>query len=337
MPRAFVTGATGFVGSNLVALLCRRGWEVDGLIRDPSRAAPLERLGATTHLGSLADRPTLVRAMAAADTVFHVAGRVRALSEAQFATDNVEGTRNIVEAAAARSQPPVVVLVSSLAAGGPSHPHQPRSETDEDQPISAYGKSKLAAERIARPYADEVPISIVRPPIIFGPADRASLAIFAGVKRWNLHPVPGYRKFSVSLVHVADLSDAMLRIAQQGTRIAPPNGPAAPGAGLYYVAAERAIPYSQLGKLAAKSLGCLGVALPLPKAVFWIAGGAAEVVGQIRRRPGVLTLDKIREAVAPGWECNDEKIRVELGYKPAASLEQRFAETADWYRQQGWI
>ena len=128
--------------------------------------------------------------------MFHVAGRVRALHQQQFTQDNVQGTRNIVSAAAAQEKPPVVVMVSSLAAGGPNQPGVPRRESDDDQPVSAYGKSKLAAERAAAELADRVPLSIVRPPIIFGPADPASLAIFRGVKLMRLHAVPGLREFS---------------------------------------------------------------------------------------------------------------------------------------------
>lgn len=337
-PRALVTGATGFVGSNLVAQLLSRGWEVECLVRDTQRAAPLEQLGATLHLGELGDAKSLEQAMTQVDTVFHVAARVRALNDDQFRVDNIEGTRNVVEAAAAQNKPPVVVLVSSLAAGGPSKPGAPRQESDADQPISAYGESKLAAERAAAQAADEVPISVIRPPIIFGPADKASLAIFRGVKLSRIHPVPGFRQFPVSLVHVADLCDAMIRIAERGKRLAPSiNGAAHTNDGIYYVAAERTIPYGDLGKLAAESLGCQGVVVPIPKALFWLIGGALELVGQLRRQPSVLNLDKVREAVAPGWECSDKKLRQELDYQPAAPLEQRFAETALWYREQGWL
>ncbi len=333
MPSALVTGASGFVGSNLVAKLRSRDWEVGCLVRDAQRATGLEPLGATLHLGTLGDTESLERAMTGVGTVFHVAGRVRALNEGQFMADNAEGTRNVVEAAAAQTEPPAVVLVSSLAAGGPSKPGTPRRETDTDRPISAYGHSKLAAERSAAELANEVPISIVRPPIIFGPADKASLAIFRGIQLLRLHPVPGFRRFPVSLVYVADLCDAMIRIAERGRRVLSSNIADA----TYHVAAERTILYGDLGKLAAQSLDCKGIALPLPKALFWLVGGAMEVVGKIRRRPGILNLDKVREAVAPGWECDDQKIRRELDYQPTASLEKHFAETVEWYRLQGWL
>lgn len=336
MSRALVTGATGFVGSNLANQLLQRGWQVGCLVRDRTRAEPLAAQGATLHLGSLSDAESLGAAVADVDTVFHVAGRVRALSDEEFNQDNVEGTRNVLAAAAAQQRPPTTVLVSSLAAGGPSLRGTPRKESDVDAPISAYGQSKLAAERVAAEFSQQVPISVIRPPIIFGQADKASLAIFRGVKRVHLHPVPGYRKFPVSVVHVLDLCDAMVRIAERGERIGQ-NGTAGDGEGVYYVAAERTPCYGELGKLAARALDCVGVVVPIPKAIFWMIGGVGEVIGRVRREPAVLNLDKIREAVAPGWECDDTKLRTQLDYQPAASLEERFAETAQWYRDQGWV
>ena len=338
MPRSLITGAAGFVGSNLAKHLCQRGWDVRCLVRDVQRANHLEQLGAELTLGRLEDFESLVRAVADVDVVFHAAGRVQAVTDQQFTADNVEGTRNVARACAEASRAPVLIFISSLAAGGPSRLGQPRLEKDEDRPVSAYGDSKLEAERAAAALAGEVPLSIVRPPIIFGQRDRSSLAIFLGVQKLRLHAVPGLRKFPVSIVHVSDLCEALVRIAEGGVRVSPSsNGRPNTVAATYHVAAERTVMYGELGHLAARAIGCRAVAVPLPKVFFWIAGGLVEVVSRIRGRPGLLNLDKIREASAPGWECSDEKIRSELGYQPAATLEERFAETAAWYREYGWL
>jgi len=339
MPRMLVTGATGFVGSNLVAHLRKQEWPVRCLVRDKDRAVPLEKLGAQLALGTLDNPQSIERAVAETDVVFHLAGRIRALNSQEFTKDNVDGTRHVAEACAAQEKPPVMVLVSSMAAGGPSRPGTPRRESDTDQPVSDYGRSKLAAERAATRLADEVPVSIIRPPIIFGPADRASLTLFQAVKSFRLHLVPGIRKFPVSIVHVTDLCEALVRIAERGERAvaAAQNGSSDNAKGKYYIAAERTLQYGELGTLAGQAVGRSPLVLPLPKAIFWLMGGAIEIAGQIRRQPAAFGIDKIREAVAPGWECSDEKIRRELGYQPALPLEQHFEETATWYREHGWL
>jgi nucleoside-diphosphate-sugar epimerase len=338
MPRCLITGASGFVGSNLARVLCREGWDVRCLVRASSRLDQLEPLGVELARGSLDDPASLNAAAAGVDVVFHLAGRTAALRKSDYMIDNVEGTRRVAEACAAQSNPPVLLMVSSLAAGGPGTLQSPRRETDSERPVSAYGRSKLAAEQAAIAAGHDVPVSIVRPPMVFGQADRASFQMFRSMRFLPVHPSPGFRRFPISLVHVVDLCDAMVRIAMRGERVNA-NGSTATDAsqGKYYVAADRNVTYGELGQLAAKAAGWTVAPLPLPRPIFWVAGSLGEIMGRIRKRPALVNFDKVREACAPGWVCSDEKIRTELGYRPAATLEERFAETVAWYRQHGWL
>ena len=224
MPRCLITGASGFVGSNLVAHMETAGWTVRCLVRPTSKTEHLTSRDVQWIVGSLADRAILKRAVTGMDVVFHLAGRLQALHHEDFQRDNVMGTCHVAGACADQSRPPVMVFVSSLAAGGPATEHAPRVETDRDQPVSNYGRSKQAAEQTTATCASEVPISIVRPPIVFGPADHKSLKIFQGVKRYHLHLVPGFNGFPVSIIHVRDLCEALLRVAVGGRRIPPTTG-----------------------------------------------------------------------------------------------------------------
>ncbi|MBA3484158.1 MAG: NAD-dependent epimerase/dehydratase family protein [Pirellulales bacterium] len=333
-----ITGATGFVGSNLARLLRREGWDVRCLVRSSSKLDQIDSLGCEIVRGSLDDDASLSAAVTGVDVVFHLAGRTAALRASEFTRDNVEGTRLLAQACAAQPNPPVLVMISSLAAGGPGTLISPRRECDPERPVSSYGRSKLAAEQAAVAVSNNLPVSIVRPPMVFGQADRASLTIFRGMKFLPVHPNPGLRRFPISLVHVSDLCDALLRVADRGERATANGAPGATAArGKYYVAADRNITYGELGQIAATAAGWTVGTLPLPRPIFWIAGSIGEVLGRIRQRPAVLNFDKVREASAVGWVCCDEKIRTELGYQPSATLEQHYKETVAWYREHGWL
>lgn len=336
MRRCLVTGATGFVGTNLVEHLLQKGWKVRCLVRPSSDTSLLKQFDTELVTASLDTGESLAEATASVDHVFHVAGKTNALRVKEFEETNVKGVERLIEACAGQTSPPTFLLVSSLAAGGPGTFERPRSETDPDEPVSEYGRSKLAGEQVVARFASELPISIIRPPIIFGPGDRAGLSLYNSIRMLRVHPRPGFRQFPVSLVHVSDLCQAMSRIAERGRRVTS-TGQVDRKAGTYHVAAERALSYADFGKLAGAAAGWSTLVLPLPPAAFWAAGAIGELVGRARRRACLLNFDKIREALSKGWVSNDQKIREELGYEQAATLEKRFAETVAWYREQGWL
>ncbi|MEM9659185.1 MAG: NAD-dependent epimerase/dehydratase family protein, partial [Planctomycetota bacterium] len=324
--------------SNLAGILADRGWEVRCLLRDPARAERLDERRVAIAIGALDDVDSLSRAATDVDVVFHVAGRVCALSEAEFHRDNVTGTRNVAQACDSQSTPPTLVCVSSLAAGGPGTRETPRRENAPDQPASAYGRSKLAAENAAREWADRIPLSIVRPPIIFGPGDKAGLSMYRSMKFLPIHLTPGLRRFPVSLVDVRDLCDALERVALRGQReTSTQNESSCSKTGIYYVGAERDLTYGEFGRLAGEAAGWAVVAVPVPRLVFWLFGAIGEAVGRWRGRPLIVNLDKVREATQSGWVCSCDKLRQELGFRPAAPLEQRLSDTVAWYRRHGWL
>ena len=198
----------------------------------------------------------------------------------------------MAEACLTQPTPPTFLMVSSLAAGGTGTMKAPRTEEQPERPVSTYGKSKLAAEQALAALAAELPASVVRPPMVFGRADRASLALYRSLRFLPFHLSPGMRRFPVSLVHVTDLCDAMVKIATQGERLAPPasesNGTSsgiANGQGKYYVAADRDVTYGEMGQLAARAAGWTVATLPLPTPIFWVAGAIGES-GRPRARQG---------------------------------------------------
>jgi nucleoside-diphosphate-sugar epimerase len=145
--KLLITGATGFLGSHLAELACRDGLEVRALVRRTSRVDFLRRLGLELCEGSLEDAASLQRALQDCSAVVHCAGAIKARNAAEFEAVNTGGTRRLLEAAASVGTVRRFVLVSSLAAHGPSDSPLPRPVDAPGQPVSGYGRSKLAAER----------------------------------------------------------------------------------------------------------------------------------------------------------------------------------------------
>jgi len=278
-------------------------------------------IGEPDTLGPLAD----------VDVVFHLASLLKMPWKRTFHTVNADGTRNVATAcaASASSSPTTLVVVSSLAAAGPS-PMHPRTEADGAQPVSIYGRVKLEAEAAAIEFAGYVPTTIVRPPMVFGEGDTSVLKAYRGAAR-GWHAVPGFRDRRVSFVHAADLADALIAAAQRGERVA-----GGVGTGVYYVADDHQPTYGDFGRLIGRALDRRVRLFRLPRPVFWCAAAISEAIARLRDRPSLLNLDKYREAMAGSWLCDSGKAREQLGFDPQPP-EVRLRQTADWYREQGWL
>ncbi len=334
MARFLVTGASGFIGQHLAAHLLCAGHDVTCLVRISDRL-PKELAGRVrVAQGDVRDRASLAEAVAGAEYVVHLAGLVKSFHAQELMEINAGGTRNVASACAEVATPPTLVFVSSLAAAGPSRRGEPLRESDRPAPVSDYGRSKLAAETLLQEQAARLPVTIVRPAIVFGSGDSNSFAMFQPISKLGMHAVPGMTAATVSLIHSADLCRLLLLAAERGERLAT----AAPGSGIYFGALQDAIRYDELGQMIARALGRPRVKLVHNRAWSGFAlAGLSEVIGRLRRRPPIFNLDKAREAYAGDWYCSAEKAYQQLGFRPAASLAERLAETVAWYREQGWL
>lgn len=332
MARVLVTGATGFIGSRLARALVARGDEVTALVRPTSDRSKLEPLGVRFAEGNVTDPGSLRGPAAAAQVVFHLAALLKQPWHPEFLTTNATGVGHVADACAAAEVPPVLVTVSSIAAAGPARQSRPAREADPPHPVSQYGDAKLRGERAAIERAARVPVTIVRPPIVFGEGDRTALPMFKAVAR-GVHPVPSGDP-TASMIHVDDLAAALVAAADRGERVP---AEATPGAGIYYAAAEEITALSEVGRMIAAGLGRSVRIVPAPRALTYVAGAAVEAVARLRGRAGIMSRDKAREASAGSWACSSAKARRDLDFLPAHPLAERLHQTARWYRDQGWI
>jgi nucleoside-diphosphate-sugar epimerase len=326
VPRALVTGANGFVGSHLVDLLLERGWEVRGLVRATGNLAWLPRDRMELVNGEVTEPRTLPPALAGVDTVFHVAGAVRAPDPTLYRRVNVEGTRHLVEAARHANGISRFLLVSSLAAGGSSRPGSPRREEDPAAPTGPYGRSKLEGEEVLRREAGRLPYTIVRPPAVYGPRDRAFL-ILAGFARrgWSFRLSGPHQP--ASIVHARDLAEGILAAALS---------PAAVGR-TYYLAHPEPTSGPEVIGIMARWFGRPVRSLTVPRSLVpWVASLTGMITGLVGRE-NPLPPNLLRDLLAPAWTCDTSLARRDLGFVAGTPLEAGLAETMEWYGKAGWV
>ncbi len=319
--KVLVTGGTGFVGSHLVEALRRRGDRVTALVRSPERAAALFAPDVRTIQGDLDNESALREAAAGQDVVFHSAALVAALDEAEFYRVNREGTARLLQAAAGAGVERFV-LVSTLAAAGPATAGAPRAGDEPPAPVSAYGRSKLAAEEVVR--TGPLPWTILRPPTVYGPRDREVLKIFQ-LARTGLVPVFGRGDQRLSAIYAPDLVLAFLAAV------------GAPPGRIYYPAHPDQTTSGELaraiGRVMERRVLLLPVPEPLGRGILGITGAAARLAG----RRTLLTADKANEFFQTAWTCDPASLTRDTGWRAAYDLEGGLRETLAWYRAAGWL
>ncbi|MBW2269981.1 MAG: NAD(P)-dependent oxidoreductase [Deltaproteobacteria bacterium] len=327
--RVLVTGATGFIGSRLVLRCLAEDMAVRALGRrnnpaEAENASGLEAAGAEFSEIPVADRDGLVAAMAGVDVVFHLAA---AQHEANVADDyfrsiNVDGTRNVLEAA---EQAGVgrVVHGSTIGVFG-WRSGEVVNEGSPLEPENIYGITKLEGEQVVRASAERVPVVIARISETYGPGDRRLLKLFRAAER-GLALQIGSGQNLHHLVYIDDLLDGLLLLGQEERAV-----------GTTCVLAGRE-PVSSRAMLEAvsRSLGRPPRILRLPLSAFMLV---ALILETLLRPLGIQPplhrrrLDFFRKSFA--FSRDEASV---LGHKPRVGLDDGMRATARWYRERGLI
>jgi nucleoside-diphosphate-sugar epimerase len=297
-----ITGATGFVGSHLLRAAIGAGHRVSALTRRPQSV----RSTLTWVEGDLADRAALERLVEDADAVIHVAGVLNARDRAGFEEGNVAGTLAMLAAATAAGIGRFV-FVSSLAAREPG--------------LSMYGGSKARAEALVE--SSGLDWSIVRPPAVYGPGDRETLELFKMARLGVILMPPEGR---LSLIHAGDLARLLLALADRDAPseilVEPDDG--RPGGWTHKSFA------AALGRAVGRRPLVLSPPAPLLRA-------AARADRVLRGARAKLTPDRAAYFLHRDWLVDPARAAPADLWAPQIPTEQGLAETADWYRAEGWL
>lgn len=322
-----MTGANGFVGSHLCRALIERGHPVRALIRRGADRERVANLPVEWIEGDLSDPSALARGCRGVRWIYHIAGRVKAPSLEEYRKANADGTRAVLEAAARESgNLERFVYMSSMAAGGPSSNGVPRDETAPNNPTTPYGRSKLEGEDFARQYAGSLPVSIVRPPAVYGPGDTEVLGFFEAVS-WHIKPIFGDRPSQLSVVHVSDLVEGTILA---GTR-------AEARGETFYIADSQVYDLDTLEEHIQAALGTWALRVRIPRSLLLTIAGGAELVGRIGRFTPRLNRHKAGDFLQVNWACSVAKAERLLGYESRIPFALGARQTVEWYRAHGWL
>ncbi len=326
LKRVLVTGASGFIGSHVCEELGRRGFTVRALARKGSSLAFLPR-DAELARGDVTDPASLEAALADVHGVVHCAGLTKALSLERYLTVNRDGTRNLLSACRRVSPPPQrIVCLGSLGAFGPSREGRPLRETDEPQPVSHYGLSKLEAQRAAESFSRDLSVTILAPPSVYGPRDR-DIYVYFRLAKIGVVPSIGRGDRYLSVIYVRDLARAAVECLVREKA----------AGSTYFVEDGRVHTWRTFAGVIAAALGSKPVSIALPSFAARGISILSEGLSLVTRRPPLLGVQKMRELLQPSWTCSGERIRRELGFEPKYSLSEGVAETARWYTDSGWL
>jgi nucleoside-diphosphate-sugar epimerase len=328
--RVLVTGATGFLGSHVAEQLARAEHTVVALVRKSSNRKFLNTLGKNIEFaeGAVEEAASVEAAVKGVDAIVHCAGLVKARSPEEFRLVNVTGTGNLHDAT--KKHTPNLkrfVFISSLAAMGPSADGKPLRGDPEPHPVSHYGRSKLEAERLVRAAKDDIKVTVLRPPAVYGPRDQEIFAAFQAVSR-RILPAIGEPNATMSMIYGADAAAACVCAIFADV----------PSGSVYFIEDGHIYSFREMVEGIEAAIGKKALIRPnVPMPVLQAAAMATELFGKLTNRAVMLTRDKVNEIRQPHWVCSSEDAQKELGWTPKIMLREGTTLTARWYRDNGWL
>lgn len=330
--KILITGASGFIGSFIVEEALKRGFETWAAVRKSSSKAYLqdERI----HFIELdfSSQELLESQLKGHqfDYVVHAAGATKCLDRKDFFRINTEGTFAFVQALKALKMPlKRFVFISSLSIMGAIREQQPYEEireSDEAKPNTAYGESKLYAERSFDMYLPSFPYIILRPTGVYGPRERDYFLQIQSIKN-HVDFAVGYKRQDITFVYVTDVVQAVFLALEKGEI-----------GRKYFLSDGEVYQSATFSDLVHEALGRpWWIRITAPIWVLRIVTKIGDWWGKKTGKMSALNNDKFNILRQRNWRCDITPAREELGYEPQVKLEEGVRRSIQWYQENHWL
>ena len=330
--KILITGASGFIGSFIVEEALRREMEVWAAVRPTSSKRYLQDNRIHFIELDFGSKETLKRQLDGHrfDYVVHAAGVTKCLDKADFKRINTDGTRHLVDALIELGMPlKRFVYLSSLSVYGAIHEHMPYqdiTENDCPHPNTAYGKSKLEAERYLDSIGNDFPYIILRPTGVYGPRERDYFLMAQSINR-HVDFAVGFSRQDITFVYVLDVVQAVFLAFDRGM-----------SGRKYFLTDGEVYRSADFSDLLKKEMG-IGWMLRIvaPVWLLRIVTFFGERISRLTHKPIALNDDKYNILRQRNWRCDIEPTVDELGYHPHYKLAQGVKLTVKWYKRHRWL
>jgi nucleoside-diphosphate-sugar epimerase len=325
--RVLVTGASGFLGYHIIRSAIENGLEVYAAVRKNSNIEHLKDLAVHYVYLNYDDEDEIKRQLAQIRVTYiiHAAGVTKAIRQEIY--DHVNCTYTVNIAKAAEKTGGIIrkmVFISSLAAVGPlEDQHSKILEITTPNPVTAYGRSKLLAEK--KLAAIKLPVAILRPTAIYGPRDR-DIFIMLKTLSQGLDPYIGNFAQQLSFVHAKDVADVAVKCLFISDAV-----------GIYNITDGNSYTRYQLSDITKAILNKKALRFHLPMPVVKSLTYFLEITNGWLKKPSVLNREKLNELAAKNWICDISKAKNDLAFAPKFDLQSGLEDSIKWYTTNKWL
>lgn len=335
MTKILITGASGFIGSFIVEEALNQGYKTYAGVRRSSSRRYLQDERINFLEIDFSSKQSIVEALSnfkrdngSFDYIIHCAGVTKCINKEEFIEVNYLQTKNFVDSLSELEMvPKQFIYISTLSVFGPIHEqtYQPIAESDQRQPNTAYGLSKLKSEQYLEQMPD-FPYVIFRPTGVYGPREGDYFLMIKSIKGHVDFSV-GYKRQDITFVYVKDLVQAIfLAIDKKVNRRA------------YFVSDGQVYSSRSFSDLIQSELGDpFVIHIKSPLFVLKVISLCAEFLSGLMKKTSTLNSDKYKIMKQRNWQCDISPTVEELGYEPKYKLDRGVKEAVSWYKDEKWI